>query len=301
MRFLIMILLLYPITGYTADYHPADTNKDWQISLEEFNAYNTAWRQGNEWPDSVNPIPNTYVARGGYLYKKGNCYNKNNGNAPMSWDSDKDCDGTVDAVDQCPDDPNTSDRDNDKTLDCLDQCPDDSNKTKPGICGCGKADTGDRDNDKTLDCVDQCPDDPNKTKPGICGCGKDEDCQYLDNQDHTVTARGTCLMWQKETASSSMNWNDAQNYCNNLKLAGYSDWRLPTHAELMSIVDNNFRKPTINTDYFPNTKSDWYWSSTSASNTAARGVTFYDGWGGNSGNPKSGKYYVRAVRGEQCR
>jgi formylglycine-generating enzyme required for sulfatase activity len=148
-----ILLLLYPITGYTTDYHPADTNKDWQISLEEFNAYNTAWRQGNEWPDSVNPIPNTYVARGGYLYKKGKCYHEKNGNAPMNWDSDRDCDRTVDVDDGCPDDPN---------------------KIVTGICGCGQSDDSDRDNDITPDCIDGCPDDPNKTEPGYLGCGKPE-------------------------------------------------------------------------------------------------------------------------------
>jgi formylglycine-generating enzyme required for sulfatase activity len=151
---IIVFLLLYPITGNTADYHPADTNKDWQISLEEFNAYNTAWRQGKEWPDSVNPIPNTYVARGGYLYKKGKCYHEKNGNAPMNWDSDRDCDRTVDVADGCPDDPN---------------------KVEAGICGCGQSDSdSDRDKDNTPDCIDGCPDDPNKIEPGYFGCGKPE-------------------------------------------------------------------------------------------------------------------------------
>ena len=150
---IIVFLLLYPITGNTAVYHPADTNKDWQISLEEFNAYNTAWRQGNEWPDSVNPIPNTYVARGGYLYKKGKCYHEKNGNAPMNWDSDRDCDRTVDVADGCPDDPN---------------------KIETGICGCGQSDDSDTDNDNTPDCIDGCPDDPNKVEPGYFGCNKPE-------------------------------------------------------------------------------------------------------------------------------
>jgi formylglycine-generating enzyme required for sulfatase activity len=185
---IIVFLLLYPITGNTADYHPADTNKDWQISLEEFNAYNTAWRQGNEWPDSVNPIPNTYVARGGYLYKKGKCYHEKTGNAPMNWDSDRDCDRTVDVADGCPDDPNKvesgicdcgqsddSDRDNDNTPDCIDGCPDDPNKGESGICGCGQNDDSDRDNDNTPDCIDGCPDDPNKIESGYFGCGEPED------------------------------------------------------------------------------------------------------------------------------
>jgi formylglycine-generating enzyme required for sulfatase activity len=256
-----MILLLYPITGYTADYHPADTNKDWQISLEEFNAYNTAWRQGNEWPDSVNPIPNTYVARGGYLYKKGKCYHEKNGNAPMNWDSDRDCDRTVDVADGCPDDPN---------------------KIEPGICGCGQSDDSDRDNDNTPDCIDACPDDHNKIDPGYCGCGKTEDCPFTnsigmkfvyikpgtfmmgsptDDPDrfsnetqHQVTiTKGYYLQTTEVTQGQweaimdnnpshfsscgsncpveSVSWNDAQDFIQRLNQKEGLTYRLPTEAE----------------------------------------------------------------------
>jgi len=318
MRFLIMILLLYPITGYTADYHPADTNKDWQINLEEFNAYNTAWRQGNNWQEISTPIPNTYVARAGYLYKKGNCYHENNGNAPMNWDSDRDCDGTIDSIDICPDDSNkikvgicgcgkadAGDRDNDKTLDCVDFCPDDSNKIQPGICGCGNPDTGDRDNDKTLDCIDLCPDDPNKIKPG-CGCGKADDCKYIDNQDGTVTQRNGCLMWQKRTAIS-MRWDEAVSYCQNLSLAGYSNWRLPTESELLYIFDHNQSGPPyINTNYFPDTRSN-YWTSESGIHpdypwaSCAWIVDFNQSKWGSRLQTKSMKLNVRAVRYSECR
>jgi hypothetical protein len=34
-----------------------------------------------------------------------------------------------------------------------------------------------------------------------------------------------------------MNWEDALNYAEDMKLAGYSDWRLPNAKELQSIVD----------------------------------------------------------------
>jgi len=314
MKFLIMILLLlYPITGNTADYHPADTNKDWQISLEEFNAYNTAWRQSETWPDSLNPIPGEYVARAGYLYKKGNCYYEYESTAPMNWESDQDCDRTIDSKDGCSNDPNKieagycgcgkseNDRDKDNTPDCIDKCPDDPNKIKAGVCGCGKAETGDRDNDKTLDCVDLCPDDPNKVKPGICGCGEDENCKFIDNQDGTVIHRTTCLMWQKQTASSEMNWYDAISYCNNLTLAGYSDWRLPTRDELKSIVDKNQAKaPYINTAYFPDTNTSVYWSTSVADyRDYAWGILFRHGHGYEY--RKSTAYFVRAVRSGQCR
>jgi len=151
----IILILLYPLTGQTTTYHPADTNQNWQISLEEFNAYNTAWRNSSDWLTAPASIPDNYVVRAGYLYKKAQCYNETTGNPPMNWDSDQDCDRVVDTKDGCPND---------------------TNKITQGKCGCGKLET-DRDKDNTPDCIDKCPDDPNKIEPGDCGCGKSEvDC-----------------------------------------------------------------------------------------------------------------------------
>ncbi len=62
------------------------------------------------------------------------------------------------------------DTDGDGTCDAIDGCPNDPNKIAPGICGCGAPDT-DGDSDGTADCNDGCPTDPNKIAPGICGCG----------------------------------------------------------------------------------------------------------------------------------
>ena len=149
-----LIILIINVPVYAATYHPADTNKDWQISQAEFQAYNTAWKHSQDWPDPPNPIPGLYAARAGYLYKKGNCYHVGNADAPMKWMSDMDCDGSVDIEDQCPEDPN---------------------KIIPGICGCGVVESEtdiDSDNDNTPDCADGCPNDPNKNAPGFCGCGE---------------------------------------------------------------------------------------------------------------------------------
>jgi len=46
------------------------------------------------------------------------------------------------------------------------------------------------------------------------------------------------LMWQKETVSEKMNWNDAMEYAKNLRLGGYDDWRLPSIDEFKEIVNS---------------------------------------------------------------
>ncbi|MCC6654399.1 MAG: hypothetical protein IT231_04455, partial [Flavobacteriales bacterium] len=62
------------------------------------------------------------------------------------------------------------DTDSDGTCDANDGCPSDPNKITAGVCGCGVVDT-DTDSDGTADCNDGCPLDPLKTAAGICGCG----------------------------------------------------------------------------------------------------------------------------------
>lgn len=45
-------------------------------------------------------------------------------------------------------------------------------------------------------------------------------------------------------------------------LCGFTDWRLPTAEELMSITNFSRRDPAIDVTYFPNTSLGSYWSST---------------------------------------
>ncbi|MEA2115714.1 MAG: DUF1566 domain-containing protein, partial [Thermodesulfobacteriota bacterium] len=62
-------------------------------------------------------------------------------------------------------------------------------------------------------------------------------------------------------------WCNTQAYVkrvNTARLCGESDWRMPTHKELLGIVSYDTKKPAIDTDYFPNTAPDlpedeWKW------------------------------------------
>jgi hypothetical protein len=87
---------------------------------------------------------------------------------------------------------------------------------------------------------------------------------YTDNGDGTITDNVTGLVWQKTPPSGTYTCGggSAQTYCATLTLAGYSDWRLPSILELVSIVDPGRSDPSINTNYFPGTPAADFCSST---------------------------------------
>jgi surface antigen len=126
---------------------------------------------------------------------------------------------------------------------------------------------------------------------------------YVNNNNGTITDTSTGLMWQRDTPDNTMTWEQALSYCENLNLAGYTDWRLPTRKELRSLVDYSRYYPAINTTYFPDTISSfYYWSSTTHafSTGQAWGVHFDIGIDSFFGvYVKSYDNYVRAVRGGQ--
>ncbi len=84
---------------------------------------------------------------------------------------------------------------------------------------------------------------------------------YVDNGDGTVTAILTGLMWQKGDTHNDVkrDWKASLHYCNQLKLAGHSDWRMPTRNELQSLVSPMQVNPAIDQKIFNHCKSDWYW------------------------------------------
>jgi hypothetical protein len=67
----------------------------------------------------------------------------------------------------------------------------------------------------------------------------------------------TGLMWAGQDNGKKVSWHAATRYCRKLRLAGYSDWRLGTIAELEGLFDNTWTAPPgKGTDYvyFPGAK-----------------------------------------------
>ena len=141
------------------------------------------------------------------------------------------------------------------------------------------------------------------------------DSRYTDNGDGTVTDKKTGLVWKQcsEGLSStvtacdsgsiaSYSWQEALQLAKTLNdgggFAGKTDWRLPNHKELASLVEYQCYNPAINETLFPNTSMYNYWSSTPSPSGDLRAwtVDFGDGdvmSGSRIANPNR----VRLVRG----
>jgi hypothetical protein len=72
----------------------------------------------------------------------------------------------------------------------------------------------------------------------------------------------TGLYWEQSTGcGAGCTQADAAAYCENLTLAGYSDWRLPTRIEMVSIVDDTQHAPAIDPNAFEGPSSGLFWTS----------------------------------------
>jgi formylglycine-generating enzyme required for sulfatase activity len=109
----------------------------------------------------------------------------------------------------------------------------------------------------------------------------------------------TGLEWQLHSPGK-MSWHEAQEYAKSLVLDGKNDWRLPTVAELETLIDRATLferiRPIMRKEIpFRDTLS--YWSSTTfAPNTYSAWIVMFDGAYILS-YYKSSSYHIRCVRG----
>ena len=105
----------------------------------------------------------------------------------------------------------------------------------------------------------------------------------------------TCYGYDESNEATYCNTQAFTARVNAVSLCGASDWRLPSRLELLSIVDYSRYNPSIDTDYFPNTASSVFWSSSPSAifSDSALIVEFYEGFDG----PDDHNYgaYVRFV------
>ena len=108
-------------------------------------------------------------------------------------------------------------------------------------------------------------------------------------------------------------WDELVGAANYEQLCGFSDWRVPDLYQLASLVrcrggryhnldegcDGGYQKPTIDTEYFPNTQSSRYRSASPIVywSDYARQLGFDDG--ADYYNYRKDKYHIRLVRSSQ--
>jgi hypothetical protein len=106
---------------------------------------------------------------------------------------------------------------------------------------------------------------------------------FTDNENGTITDASTGFLWQHcplgqigENCSGGfplkVTKTEAEVYCTKLGVG----WRLPTIAELFSIVDHTISSPSINESLFPLTPSTGFWSETPAAAMLAEGAWYVD-------------------------
>jgi hypothetical protein len=74
------------------------------------------------------------------------------------------------------------------------------------------------------------------------------DGNFIAFDNGTVLDMRTKLMWAAKDNGSSINWADANSYCESYRGGGFTDWRMPTPDELAGLYDEA-KAYTSNCDY----------------------------------------------------
>lgn len=119
--------------------------------------------------------------------------------------------------------------------------------------------------------------------------------RYIYPAAEIVQDTVTKLTWQRNPDSVSRSQSDAITYCKNLSLEG-GGWRLPTRAELLSLIDPTRNNPALDPKAFPHATSAPFWSS-SAYVQMSGDAWYVDAAAGEArGQSNTTTYSVRCVR-----
>ena len=112
----------------------------------------------------------------------------------------------------------------------------------------------------------------------------------------TLNGSATCL---NVAPLTNCNTQDFAAAVNAGQLCTYSDWRLPTRRELLTLVKADGSNPAIDSTWFPNTPSAEFWTSTTYVPSAPEAwLVIFTGVGRTGHYGKAGNTgHVRLVRG----
>lgn len=91
-------------------------------------------------------------------------------------------------------------------------------------------------------------------------CTRDDDLNIVSCKNTYIND----LMWDDDTQvkRAKLDFREAYKFCKKSKRGNYTDWRMPTMAELRSIVDFAKSKPAVKNAFVSIKKDDIYWSIT---------------------------------------
>lgn len=122
----------------------------------------------------------------------------------------------------------------------------------------------------------------------------------LQHDGKAVVDHATDLMWQQTGSQSFMSYAGVERYIpdlNNQRFAGYSDWRLPTLEEAMSLMEREEKNGALYIDSLFGKTQHWIWTADIHRAGVAWLVNFL--YGGCSHSSMGDLNYVRAVRSGQ--
>jgi serine/threonine-protein kinase len=121
--------------------------------------------------------------------------------------------------------------------------------------------------------------------------------ELVANPDETIADRTTGLVWQQRGSKFPITWYQAKDYIeklNSARFSGSTAWRLPTVAELMTLLTELPQAQDYCIEIVFDPTQKWLWSCDRRSFTAAWYVSVdmgYAAW-----QDFTSKHYVRAVR-----
>ena len=68
-----------------------------------------------------------------------------------------------------------------------------------------------------------------------------KDGRFIASDKGTVLDTSSNLMWAAKDNGSDIDWTNAKSYCRNYRGGGFTDWRMPTQAELAGLYDGSVK------------------------------------------------------------
>jgi hypothetical protein len=121
----------------------------------------------------------------------------------------------------------------------------------------------------------------------------------VSDSGNQVTDNVTGLVWQRSTDPRTFTWDEAKQYCACSTLDGVANWRLPSRIELASLPDWTTTGPSIDSNAFPGTPSESFWTATALSSDPMLAYLVYFANGHTSYSDLGYAYRARCVRSER--